>query len=253
MSGLTELRKALFNKSTENEAKSLLDQIKRHADPQHQAGMRTTAPTELKVYGVRVPHLRKIARAWQRAHKQTAREDLVALVEALWDGESREERMLAIHLLEYYRHWVPELTRAHFERWRGGLDNWEIADGLGWTLAFWLLGDPDTRLDPLWALITDEDVWSRRVALVATIPINRGGTGFTIPDLTLQLVDRVKEERHPMITKAVSWVLREMIKHHREQVVAYLEENRDVLANHVVREVDNKLRTGLKSGKGGKS
>ena len=148
MSGLTELRKALFNKSTENEAKSLLDQIKRHADPQRQAGMRETAPTELKVYGVRVPHLRKIARAWQRAHKQTAREDLVALVETLWNGESREERVLATHLLECYQHWVPDLTRAHFERWRRGLDNWEMADGLGWALALWLLGSPPDRQPP---------------------------------------------------------------------------------------------------------
>jgi len=31
-------------------------------------------------------------------------------------------------------------------------------------------------------------------------------------------------------------------------VAAYLEENQDVLAAHVVREVNNKLRTGLKSG-----
>lgn len=248
MSGLTELRKTLFSKSTESEAKYLLDQIKRHADPQHQARMRTTAPTALKVYGVRVPYLREIACAWQRAHKQIAREDLVALVEALWNGESREERVLAIHLPEYYQDWVPDLTRAHFERWRRGLDNWETADGLGWMLALWLSGDPDNRLDYLRDLIADEDAWSRRVALVATIPINRGRSGFTIPDLTLQLVDRVKEERHPMITKAVSWVLRDMIKHHREQVIAYLEENRDVLASHVVREVDNRLRTGLKSG-----
>jgi len=84
---------------------------------------------------------------------------------------------------------------------------------------------------------------------VATTPINRGHTGFTIPDLTLELVDRVKEERHPMITKAVSWALREMTKSHPDQVAAYLEENRELLAAHIVREVNNKLRTGLKSGK----
>lgn len=44
-----------------------------------------------------------------------------------------------------------------------------------------------------------------------------------------------------------------MTKTHPDQVAAYLEDNRDVLAAHIVREVDNKLRTGLKSGKGGKS
>jgi len=233
----------------ETERRQLLEQIRQHADPEYQEKVRRTVPTGLKVYGLRVPQLRDITRAWGRAHQQVALNDLVALVDSLWNGESREERMLFTYLLEHYKHLVPDLTREHFERWRRGLDNWEATDGLGWVLALWLLGDPDTRLDYLGELIADEDLWSRRLALVATTPINRGHTGFTIPDLTLELVDRVKEERHPMITKAVSWALREMTKSHPDRVGAYLEENRGVLAAHVVREVNNKLRTGLKSGK----
>jgi len=228
----------------------LLDQIRQQAEPEHQAGMRMAVPTRLKMYGVRVPHLREIARAWQRVHKQVAREDVMALVEMLWDGGSREERMLVIYLLGRYKRWIPGLSWAHFERWRRGLDNWEVSDGLAqWVLSPWLLADPDGRLGHLRDLIAADDVWNRRLALVATVPINRGHTGFTIPDLTLQLVDRVKEEKDPMITKAVSWALREMIKTHRDRVAAYLEDNRDVLATHAVREVSNKLRTGLKSGK----
>ena len=233
----------------ETERQQLLEQIRQCADPEYQATVSRMVPTGLKVYGLRVPQLRDIARAWGRAHQQVACDDLVALVGALWNGESREERMLFTYLLEHYKHLVPDLTRAHFERWRQSLDNWEMTDGLGWVLALWLLADPDTRLDYLGELIADEDVWSRRLALVATTPINRGHTGFTIPGLTLQLVDRVKEERHPMITKAVSWALREMTKTHPDRVVTYLEENRGVLAARVVREVNNKLRTGLKSGK----
>jgi 3-methyladenine DNA glycosylase AlkD len=56
-----------------------------------------------------------------------------------------------------------------------------------------------------------------------------------------------------MMTQAVSWTLREMIKNHRDRVGTYLDANREILARHVVREIDNKLHSGLKSGKGGKS
>jgi 3-methyladenine DNA glycosylase AlkD len=196
-----------------------------------------------------VPQLREIARGWVRSQPEVAFDDLVALVDSLWSGESREERMLFVYLLEHHKHMVPDLTRGHFERWRQTLDNWEMTDGLGWVMSLWLLGDPESRLDYLRELIGDQDVWSRRLAIVATTPINRGHTGYTIPDLTLELIDRVKEERHPMITKAVSWALRELTKSHPDRVVAYLEENHGVLAAHVVREVNNKLRTGLKSGK----
>jgi 3-methyladenine DNA glycosylase AlkD len=144
-----------------------------------------------------VPQLRDIALAWGRDHKQIARDDLVALVEALWRGESREERMLSTYLLEHYKHLVPDLTRADFERWRRNLDNWEVTDSLGWVLALWLLGDPDTRLDYLGELIAEEDVWSRRLVLVATATINWGHTSFTIPDLTLQLVIGSKKSDIP--------------------------------------------------------
>ena len=239
--------------NVETERQELLDQIKQHIDPRYQAGMAMAVPTGLKMYGVRVPQLREMARLWQRAHKAVAREDLMALVEALWDGESREEKMLALYLLQHHKRWIPGLTWAHFERWRQGLDNWEVTDGLGVrTLGPWLLADPEARLDHLWDLIADENMWSRRLALVATTWLNRGYQGFSAPDLTLGLIDRVKDERDPMITKAVSWALREVIRAHPDRVDAYVQENQDALAVHVVREVNNKLRTGLKSGRDGK-
>jgi 3-methyladenine DNA glycosylase AlkD len=231
----------------EAERQQLLAQICQHAEAEYRAGATMVTRTQLKVYGVRVPHLRQIARDWQRAHKQVTHEDLMALVEMLWNGESQEERLLAIELLGRYRRRIPDLTWDRFDRWRRKVDNWGLTDALGTgILGPWLLADPEGRLDYLRDLIADEEVWSRRLALVATVPINRGHTGFTIPDLTLELIDRVKAGRHPMITKAVSWALRERTKTHPARVSVYLEENRDVLAAHVVREVSNKLRTGLK-------
>ncbi len=240
---------------TENvqiERQHLLEEITQSADLKYQAAMASTvAPTGAQVYGVRVPRLREIARDWWREHQKIARAELLALVEALWAGGSREERQLVIFLLERFKRWIPTLTWADFDRWRLDLDNWETTDGMAqWVFGRWLLADPDARLHHLRDLIADEDVWSRRLALVATVWLNRGRKDLSFPNLTLELVDQVKEERHPMITKAVSWALRGMIKKHPQRVAAYLAENRAVLPPHAVREVENKLRTGLKSGKG---
>ena len=239
---------------TETEKQRLLDQIKLHAEPGWREVTSRVIPTRLKIYGLRVPVLREIARDWQSAHKEVAREDLLLLVEALWDGESREERMVALELLQHYPHSIPDLTWAHFERWRRDLDNWELTDILGVAiLGPWVLGDPEARVEHLRDLIADEDLWSRRLALVSTVGLNRGRKGIGFPALTLELIDQVKAERQPMITKALSSTLRVMGKKHPDRVMAYLEENRDVLAPHVVREVNNKLKTGVKSGRSKKS
>ena len=230
------------------ERQKLLAQIEALADEAHRKGMQMAVPTGLKMYGLRVPQIRDLAKAWSREHKAVERHDLLALFEALWAGDSREELMLASELLQRYKRWIPPLEWAQFDRWRRRLDNWEVTDSLGQRiLGPWVLGDPESRVAHLYDLIRDEDVWSRRLALVATTWLNRGRKDLSFPDVTLELVDRVKRERHPMITKAVSWALRELIKKHPDVVARYLDANAEVLAPHVVREVRNKLETGRKN------
>ena len=46
--------------------------------------------------------------------------------------------------------------------------------------------------------------------------------------------------------KALSWALREIAKNHPEEARSFLEKRRHTLAARVVREVNNKLKTGLK-------
>jgi 3-methyladenine DNA glycosylase AlkD len=50
-----------------------------------------------------------------------------------------------------------------------------------------------------------------------------------------------------MVVKALSWALREASKKHPEQVRRYLAEHKGDLAARVIREVNNKLTTGLKT------
>jgi 3-methyladenine DNA glycosylase AlkD len=232
------------------EKQHLLDRIKEYADPEYAQVISRTIPSKLDIYGLRVFELRQIVGAWRRGHKEATREHLLVLVEALWEGASREERMLALELLQHYPHHIPQLTWSRFERWRHDLDNWELTDVLGvGVLGLWVLGDADARAQHLRDLIAGEGVWSRRLGLVGAIGLNRARKDGSFPQLTFALMDQVKEERHPMITKAVSWMLRDLSKKHPDLVAAYLEDNRDLLADHVVREVTNKLKTGRKSGK----
>jgi 3-methyladenine DNA glycosylase AlkD len=236
--------------NVEVERRQLLAQIEVLADEAHSRGMKMAVPTPLKMYGVRVPQIRNLAKAWSREHKTVDRSELLALFEVLWAGESREELMLAVELLQRYKQRIPGLEWAQFDRWRRRLDNWEVTDSLAQRIfGLWVLCDPESRVPHLYELIQEGDVWSRRLALVATAWLNHGRKDVSFADVTLELVDQVKAERHPMITKAVSWTLREMTKKHPDRVAQYLEENAGVLAPHVVREVRNKLETGLKKGR----
>jgi len=231
------------------EKTNLLREIEAQADPHYEAVIRRSIPSSLEVYGLRVFEIRKIVGAWRREHQDADLDDLLLLVEALWAGPSREERVVALELLQHYPDSIPQLTWEHFDHWRRDLDNWELTDVLGLgVLGVWVAGDQEHRAQHLWDLIAGEDVWSRRLGLVGGIGLNRALQTVESATLALEMVDLVKEERHPLITKAVSWTLRALGTRHPEQVLAYLEAHEEALARHVVREVTNKLTTGRKDG-----
>jgi 3-methyladenine DNA glycosylase AlkD len=50
-----------------------------------------------------------------------------------------------------------------------------------------------------------------------------------------------------MIVKALSWALRELAKIDKEPVIEFISEYKDRLHKKVLREVNNKLETGLKN------
>jgi len=206
------------------------------------------APTTQHVHGIRTPDNRRLARDWKRTHRDVDPVLVLSLVEGLWNAESRDERALGLEILRMHPDIVRDLEPARFDRWRLDIDNWGICDFLGGgILGPWVEAEPEDRLKYLEKLVGDPHLFSRRLGLVASVYLNTGGTGYG--EWTLSQVDRLIDEREPMITKAISWALRQMIRHHAPVVEAYVNSRSDRLAALPRREVRNKLRTGRKSGR----
>jgi 3-methyladenine DNA glycosylase AlkD len=60
-------------------------------------------------------------------------------------------------------------------------------------------------------------------------------------------IEKLKHEKEILITKAISWLLRSMVKHHKKQVASYIEKNKSTLPAIAVRETMMKLTTGKKT------
>jgi 3-methyladenine DNA glycosylase AlkD len=97
----------------------------------------------------------------------------------------------------------------------------------------------------MWA--RSRDRWWRRAALVCTTRLNvRGSCGDA--RRTLDVCGTLVDDRDEMVVKAMSWALRALAARDAESVAAFTERYRLRLAPRVVREVTNKLRTGVKTG-----
>jgi len=86
----------------------------------------------------------------------------------------------------------------------------------------------------------------KRASLVLlTHPVREMRDG-RLKTLSFLLINRHKHHKDILITKAISWLLREMIKNYRHEVVNYLEKNADSLPKTAIRETKRKLVTGRK-------
>ena len=80
------------------------------------------------------------------------------------------------------------------------------------------------------------------------MPLNskaRGGSGDAAR--TLEVCASLVTDRDDMVVKALSWALRELSKRDPKAAEQFLDEHRSFLASRVLREVRNKLSTGLKN------
>ncbi len=170
---------------------------------------------------------------------------------------------LARELVERYGHrWVAyELVGDHQEAFRSvgegelealgrGIDSWGAVDAFARTLAgpAWRDGQLSGDVIDRWA--RRDDRWWRRAALVSTVALNvrsRGGTGDVLR--TLSVCGLLAGDDDDMVVKALSWALRELVVHDPQAVETFLRENEQALAPRVLREVRNKLVTGLKNPK----
>ena len=204
--------------------------------------------TSRKWYGLKNEQRRAIMLDFIAAHKDISDEDWLSLIDALYHGESYEERCAPQTLFRKFTRYRRQLPLAQLDAWLGCLDGWAEIDSTCQTvfsdadlLANWV--GWSALLD---SLASDRNANKRRAALVLlTAPITKSSDP-RILELSLRLIDRLKGETDLRITKAISWLLRKGIKQHRCVIADHLEANAPALPAIAVRETRKKLAIGKK-------
>jgi 3-methyladenine DNA glycosylase AlkD len=157
-------------------------------------------------------------------------------------------RWIAYELVEHHQEALKSLRVKELEKLGKGIDSWYAVDSFACALSgqAWREGQISDSTISRWA--ASENLWWRRAALVSTVPLNntaRGGKGDA--KRTLAVCELLMNDREDMVVKAVSWALRELSKKDSASVKRFIHRNKSKLASRVIREVQNKLTTGLKN------
>jgi 3-methyladenine DNA glycosylase AlkD len=198
-------------------------------------------------------NVRLVRREFSREHAGAPAEMIIELAVKLVDRSDFLLRFVAYELILHHKPALASLDAKKLERLGTGLDSWVAVDTFASYLSgpAWREGQVPDRLIAGWARSPDR--WWRRAALVSTVPLNnkaRGGSGDV--ERTLCICSILVKDRDEMVVKALSWALRELAKRDAKAVNEFIGLHETSLSARVLREVNNKLRTGLKNPQSGK-
>ncbi len=162
-----------------------------------------------KFIGVTVPEQRAVAKRFVYASLST--------IEQLLESEIHEFRLTGLLILvEQFKQTKAKGTKikemkqkqifnfylAHIDH----INNWDLVDLSAPNIIGKYLSDKDKRF--LYRLAESSDLWKKRIAIVATYTFIRNG----IFEPTLEISEKLLEDKLDLIHKAVGWMLREVGK-----------------------------------------
>jgi 3-methyladenine DNA glycosylase AlkD len=202
-------------------------------------------------YAISAPVLRRIAKDWKKSALLLSVNEFEKLITSLVHGKSSTEKCMAGILLDYatpdQRKFDPEL----FDSWLDSVTGWAEVDALcsGRYTAAEIPHNDNVWKKLLVRLSKSKNINKRRASLVFLCSPLRAIAHEPLAEAALANVDTLKHEKEILITKAISWLLRSMVKHHRKSVEEYVQRNRKNLPAIAVRETLTKLKTGKKTKK----
>lgn len=199
-------------------------------------------------YHINAAQRKEIVKSVLASNKDVTDEELLITLHSLYKGKSSDEKYCGGIILQK-RKGLRELVEPEdIDEWLKHVEGWAEID----TLCQSTFG-PDKYLNEwrkwssfLVKLSKDRNISKRRASLVLLVKPVRNSNEEELADLSLEIIDKLKYERDILITKAISWLLRSMIKNYRNSVESYLVRNLKVLPAIAIRETRSKLLTGRK-------
>lgn len=199
-------------------------------------------------FNISNPEKKSIAKVWVKNHQNLSLKEFLLLLDSLYAGRSYEEKTIGGYLLSFLPKLRKDIDPGFLNQWLDYLVGWAEIDSLcqGNFTAEDLLSNWGEWEKVLRSFSTADNISKHRASLVLlTGPVSQSNDQ-KLADLALENIERLKRDKDILITKATSWLLRSLVKNHRDRVGKYLKDQVDNLPKIAIRETQRKLDTGKK-------
>lgn len=206
-----------------------LAQLEALANPAKAAEMQAYHKAPRRYLGIAVPEIDTLAHQWRA---ELGLDDRLSLAANLWQTDIHEARIAAAKLLTQARIRPDEAAWALIRSWVPDFDGWALADHASIAGQKRLVADP-SRLDDVEGWVTSPHMWTRRAALVMTLPWTKQNfpkpQDLVIRDRVLGWCATLASDSDWFIQKAVAWWVRDLSKHDADRARGFLATHGDKL------------------------
>ena len=218
-----------------------LSQMKAHIEPGRAEGMRGYHKIDRDYLGIANGPLDDLAKEWRRSLSVDER---VLLADGLWQTNIYEARVVAAKLLTQARIKDDGAVWRLIASWVPDFDCWAIADHAMMAGQRRVTAE-SSRLDEVETWTTSDHMWTKRAALVITLPFNRTRDASDEERATRERVLNwaagYVDDKQWFIQKAVAWWLRDLSKRDPERVKEFLKTYGEQMKNFARKEASKYL------------
>lgn len=219
-----------------------LEQLRAKADPARAEQMAAYHKVDRPYMGVANPDTDILVRDWRQALDLETR---MTLARDLWQTNIFEARVAAAKLLTQARIKPSDAGAWHLiTSWVPEFDSWAIADHACMAGQRRLTADP-SRLDSVEGWTTSEHMWTRRAALVITLPWTKQNHPSAQETATRERIlgwaAGYVTDPDWFIQKSVAWWLRELSKHDPDRTRGFLAAHGDQMKPFARKEAAQQL------------
>jgi 3-methyladenine DNA glycosylase AlkD len=182
-------------------------------------------------WGIKVPVQRGIAKKFKEVS--------LADIQELLDSKIHEHRMTGMFILvEKYKKTENkrEIYNFYLENTKN-INNWDLVDLTAPNIVGSFLLENKKERKVLYSLVKSKNLWERRIAMLSTFTLLRNKEY----EDTLKIAELLLKDEHDLIHKAVGWMLREIGKRNKEELIKFLNNYYKIMPRTMLRYSIEKL------------
>ncbi len=199
---------------------------------------------EVKMYGLKTAHARKINQAWFSQVKDKPKEEIFRLCEILWQSGYIEESIAACEWSYFKRKNYKPADFNIFEQWIGKyVSNWATCDTLcNHTVGTFVEMYPE-YIENLKKWTGSANRWLRRASAVTLIIPAR--KGLFLDDI-FDIAGKLLPDQDDMVQKGYGWMLKAASQAHLEEVFNFVMANKSSMPRTALRYAIEKMPAELR-------